>query len=133
DDDPRVAGLHRAEHFLGAGHDNISAEHKVGAARGDAYGVNIVWRIGNSNMALNRAPLLRETCHVDHANAFAFKVRGHADDSANGDDPGATDSCNDDAVRMIGERHIGRGQSWPISRHYNALTLFELCPVHSDK
>ena len=52
--------LHRAKHFLGAGHDDVAAQHKICTASGNADGVDFVRRIGNADMAVDRAAFLRE-------------------------------------------------------------------------
>ena len=92
------------------------AQHQVGAGGSDTVGVDIVRRIGDADVAVDRAALLRETGHVDHTGALAFQMRGHAHDATNGDDAGAADAGDDDAVGMIGERQARRGQRPPIRR-----------------
>ena len=60
DDHARIARLDRAQHLLVADHDDVAAEHQIGAGRGDADGVDVVRRIGDADMAVDRAALLRE-------------------------------------------------------------------------
>ncbi len=108
-------GLDRAQHLLVAGDHDVAAEHQVGAAGGDADGVDVVRRIGDADMAVDRAALLREAGHVDDADALAFQMRGHADDGADGDDAGAADAGDDDAVGMVGERQRA-ARAAPASR-----------------
>ena len=75
----RAAGLHGAEHLLVADHDDVAAEHQIGAAGGDADGVDVLRRLGDADMAVDRAALLREAGHVDDADALAFEMRRHAE------------------------------------------------------
>ena len=97
-----VARLDRAQHLLAADDDDVAAEHQVGAAGGDADGVDVVGRVGDADVAVDRAALLREAGHVDDADALAFEMRGHAEDGADGDDAGAADAGDDDAVGVVG-------------------------------
>src|SRR5262249_49698277 len=69
-----------------------------GAPRRDADGVDILRALGNAHMTEDRASLLREAGHVDHSNALAFEMGGHAEDAADGDDAGAADTGDDDVV-----------------------------------
>src|SRR5262245_14128539 len=103
-DNPRNSSFHRAKYFLGADNDNVSTQNQVGAARCDAYGMNIRRRIGDANMARDRAALLRQTCHIDDADALAFEMRRHSDDGSNRNNSGSANSRDDDSVRMIEKR-----------------------------
>ena len=94
------AGLHRAQHLLVAGHHDVAAEHEVGAAGRDADGVDVLGPLGDADVAVDRAALLREARHVDDADALAFEMRRHAEDGADGDDAGAADAGDDDAVGL---------------------------------
>ena len=124
DDHAGIARLDRAQNALVAGDDNIAAQHQIGAGRGDADGVNVVRRIGDADMAVDRAAFLREAGHVDDADALALKMRRHADDGADGDDAGAADAGDDDAVRMIDQRDGRRGQSRPVLPAQRRFRLF---------
>ncbi len=83
------------KHLLGAGHDEVAAEHEVGLAGRDADRVDLVRRPGDADMAEHGAALLGEAGHVDHAAALAFEMRGHAEDGADRDDAGAADAVDD--------------------------------------
>ena len=133
DDDAGVARFDGAQHFLGAGDDAVAAEHEIGAAGGDADGVNFFRRIGDADVAVHRAALLREAGHVDHAGALAFEMRGHADDGADGDDAGAADAGDDDAVGMIGQRQLRIGQRRPVSGCATLSPFFSLAPCTVTK
>ena len=50
-----------------------------------------------------------------------------------GDDAGAADAGDDDAVGMVGERQAGRGQRRPVLRLGHALAALELGAVHGDE
>ena len=49
----------------------------------------------------HRAVLLRQARHVEHRDALAFEVRRHAEDLADGDDAGAADAGDEDAVGRV--------------------------------
>src|SRR5262249_5552605 len=112
---PRVPLLDRTQHLLGPDHDNVAAQHKVRAGGCNTDRVNIVGSIGDADIAKDGPALLREARHVDDANAFAFKMRRHAEDRAAGYDPGATDAGENDAVRMIDQRDVRLGKARPIA------------------
>src|SRR6185312_2845890 len=81
----------------------------------------------------NRATFLREAGHVDDADALAFQMRGHADDGADGDDAGAADAGDDDAVGMISERCGWLRQRRPVFRLGDALAFLQFRAVHGDE
>src|SRR6185312_5568166 len=112
---------------------DVAAEHEVGAGRSDTDGVNVVCAVGDANVAVDRAALLREAGHVDDADALAFKMRGHADDSADGDNAGAADTGDDDAAGMIDQRHARRRQRRPVRRLGDALAFLEPGAVYGDE
>ncbi len=82
------------------GHDHVAAQHQVGAAGGDAHGVEILGLGREADMAHHRAVLLREAREVEDGTALAFEVRRHADQRADGDDAGAADAGHQDAVGL---------------------------------
>ena len=98
DDHVGLAGLDGAEHLLVAGDHDVAAEHEVGRRRRDADGVDVLGVVGDAHVAVDRAALLGEAGHVDHADALAFEMRRHAEDAADGDDAGAADAGDDDVV-----------------------------------
>ena len=54
----------------------------------------------DAHMAHHRAVLLRQAGEVEDGAALAFEVRGHADQRADGDDAGAADAGDQDAVGL---------------------------------
>ena len=72
------AGLDRGENLARAGDDDVAAEHEIGATGGNADGVDVLGLFGEADIAEHRAALLREPGHVEHADAAAFEMRGHA-------------------------------------------------------
>ena len=54
---------------------------------------------GDLEMGDDRAVLLRQADHVDHAAALALDMRRHAENMADGDDAGAADAGDDDRPR----------------------------------
>ena len=75
------AGLHGGQHLLVAGDHDVAAEHEIGARRA---ATRMAWMssglLGDADVAVDRAALLREAGHVDDADALAFEMRRHAED-----------------------------------------------------
>ena len=128
-----MARLDGAEHLLVAGDHAVAAKYQIGAGRRHADGVDLLRRVGDADVAVDGAALLREAGHVDDAGALAFQMRRHADDGPDGDDSGAADAGDDDAVGVIGQRKLRIGQRRPVLRHGDALAFFELGAVHGDE
>src|SRR5262249_47597358 len=108
------AVLDRGEHLLVAGHYDVAAEHQLGAAGRDADGVDVLGTSRDAHVAVDRAALLRQPGHVEHADALALEVRGHAENATDGDDAGAADAGDDDVVGLpdrrqlrLRQRHLG--------------------------
>src|ERR1700722_16291045 len=57
-------------------------------------------------MAHHRAVLLRQPADVEHGAAFAFEMRGHAEERAERDDAGTADAGDEDAVRPLQRRRF---------------------------
>ncbi len=72
DQDARATVLDGADHFLAADHGNITADDEIGAAGGDANGVDVLEMIGDANIAVDGATLLRQARHVDDAEPLAL-------------------------------------------------------------
>ena len=104
DDKSCLVAAHGGEHFLGAGDDEVAAEHQIGFAGGDSDGVNILGLCANLDMAVDGAAFLREARHVDRAAALAFKMRRHAQNGADGDNTGAADPGDEDAIGFGADR-----------------------------
>ncbi len=60
------------------------------------------------DMAVDRAALLREAGHVDHAAAVALEMRGHAEESADRHDTRAADAGDDDRIGLVANLPRGR-------------------------
>ena len=95
---PVSFAAHGGEHFLRAGDDKVAAEHQIGFARRDPDRVNILRLGANLDMAIDGAAFLREAGHVDRAAALAFKMRGHAQNGADGDNAGAADPGHENPI-----------------------------------
>ena len=89
--------------------------------------------LGEAHVAENGAALLRETRHVEHADALAFKMRRHAENAADGDDAGAADAGDDDVVGLLDRRQLRIGQHRQIMIGGDALALFQLGAMHRDE
>ena len=123
----------RRQHLLVAGDHDVAAEHEIGAAGGDADGVDVVRLVRDADVAVDRAALLREAGHVDDADALAFEMRRHAEHRADGDDAGAADAGDDDAVGLADRRqHRIRG-SGKSAAAATASRFFRLCAVHGHE
>ena len=72
--------------------------------------------VGDADVAVDRAALLREAGHVDDADALALEMRRHAEHAADGDDAGAADAGDDDAVGLadLRQRRLGQRRPHPI-------------------
>ena len=64
-------------------------------------------------MAVDRAALLGETGHVEHADSLAFEMRRHAENAADGDHAGAADPGDDDVVGLPDRRQCRLRQRRP--------------------
>ena len=89
--------------------------------------------IGDTDMAVDRPAFLREAGHIDDADTLAFKMRGHPEDSADGDNTGSADAGDNDAVGMIDQRHRRRRQGAPGVRFGCHLACLQPRAVHGDK
>src|SRR6185437_17141246 len=118
---------------FGSGHHAVAAKHEIGAAGSDTNGVNFIRCIGDSDVAVDRAALLREAGHVDDAGALAFQMRGHADDGADSDNAGAADAGDDDAVGMISQRKARAWQRRPVRRLGHAFALLKLRAMYGNE
>src|SRR5258708_39150542 len=63
-------------------------------------------------MTQDRAALLGHADLVEHGDALALEMRGHADKGADRDDPGAADPGDEDAVGLVerGQGGLGEGR-----------------------
>ena len=95
-----LAVLHGGQHLLVAGDHDVAAEHEIGAAGRDPDGVDVFRPLGDAHVAVDRAALLGEARHVEHADALALEMRRHAEDAADGDDTGAADAGDDDVIGL---------------------------------
>ena len=111
-----LAVLDRGEHLLVAGHHDVAAEHEIGAAGRNPDGVDVLRPLGDAHVAVDRAALLREARHVEHADALALEMGRHAEDAADGDDAGAADAGDDDVVglpdRAAASAPAAAAESW---------------------
>ena len=104
DDRARRARLDPRQRVGGRRHHHVAAEHEVGAAGGDAHGVEVLGPGRDADVAHHRAVLLREAGEVEHRAALAFEMRRHADQRADVIDAGAADAGDQDAVGLVERR-----------------------------
>ena len=101
-----LAVLDRRQHLLVADDDDVAAQHQIGAGGRDADGVNVLRALGDAHVAVDRAALLGEAGHVEHADALALEMRRHAENAADGDDAGAADAGDDDVISAVDRRQL---------------------------
>src|SRR4030095_6455137 len=102
--------LHLGELLVAHAGQNVAGENQLGFAGGDPRRVNILGIVGDAHIRDDRTGLLRKSGHVEHAAAFAFEMRGHAEQRADRDDAGPADAGDDDAVRFGSRNRHGIGQ-----------------------
>ncbi|KAF1853937.1 hypothetical protein Lal_00005148 [Lupinus albus] len=131
DDGAGAAGGHLRQAVARRRDDQVAAQHRVGPAGGDADGVDVLRRVGDADVAGDRAALLRQPGHVEHADALALDVGGHAEQRADGDDAGAADAGDIQAPGLVEGRDDGGGQGGPIGRlRGGRLRLAQLPTFH---
>ena len=106
----RVVGLDGLEHLVGGRHDQIAAEHEVGARDARADRMDVVRRLGNAHVAGNRAALLREPRHVDRAEALALEVRRLAEHGRQRHHAGAAHARHQHGVGCSIDGSFGSGR-----------------------
>ena len=104
DDEAGGAAAHGGEHLLGAGDHEVASENEIGIARRDPDRVDVLLALREAHMAVDRAALLGEAGHVDHAATLVLEMGRHAENRADGDDARAADAGHDDRVSLLGER-----------------------------
>ena len=82
-------------------------EQQPRAAGGDAHRMDRLGPPGDPDMAVDGTAFLREPGHVEHGDALAFEMRGHAEQGPDGDDAGAADAGDENAVGLR-ERRLHR-------------------------
>ncbi len=113
------APLAHARQRLGAGGDDgVAAQDQVRGRRAHARGQDILLARADEHMAPGGAALLRQARRILRHHAFAFDVRSHPQQLADGDDPGTADARHHDAPgrraraqlrqRWLGQRRQGR-------------------------
>jgi hypothetical protein len=73
------------------------------------------------------AALLRQAGHVEHGDALAVEVGGHADQGADGDHAGAADAGDEDAVGLGEARGSRLGQVGEGGRRRQRLAAAQRC------
>ncbi len=103
--DVGAAFAHARQGFAVGGDDRVAAENQLGLGRADAGGDDLLRVIRDQHMAPGRAAFLRQPGGVLRDHALALDMRGHAEQLADGDNAGAADTGDDDAVAAAA-RHI---------------------------
>src|SRR5207244_7580791 len=107
-------------------HHHVAAEYEIALAGRNANGVDILRALGDTDMAVDRAALLREAGLIDDADTLAFEVRRHAEHAADGHDPGAADAGDDDRIGLRDRGLHGFGERRQVCRRFNGLAALEL-------
>jgi hypothetical protein len=133
DDGLRAAGRCLGQGILGDGDDDVAAEDQPCLAGGDARRMQLLLAVGEAHVGHHGAALLRQAGHVEHGDALAFEVGGHAEQGADGDHAGAADAGDEDAVG-IGEAGGGRlGQRRrPAGLGRQRLAAAHAAAMHGD-
>ncbi len=105
DRDEGAAFAHARQGFAVGSDDGVAAENQFGLGRADPGGDDLLRVIRDQHMAPGRAAFLRQPGGVLRDHALALDVRGHAEQLADGDNAGAADTRDDDAVAAAA-RHI---------------------------
>ena len=88
------------------------------------------------DMAEDRAALLCQPGHVDHATAKPLDMGCHAEDGTNGDNAGAADAIDQNAKGPLRRNlaPLGLRQGRPLRlQHRPGRSLFDARPRHGDK
>ena len=117
--------LHLRERFVAHAGEDVAPEHKLRFAGGDARCVKLFGRVGDPHVRNDGAIFLRESRHVEHADAFAFDMRRHADQRTDRDDARAADARHQNAVRLVRRRMCGIGERGKVCR----FCLFRLAQL----
>src|SRR5437763_1962003 len=94
----RASRRHLGDRVRARRDDEVTANDEIGAAGIDARGRQCACTGRELHVRHDRAVLLREAGHVEHRYAFAFEMRRHGEDLADGDHAGAADSGDEHAV-----------------------------------
>ena len=96
---------------LGRGSDDdVAGEQGIGLLGVDAHLMQPLRHIGQAHKAQYRPTLLCEAHEVEHAGAFALKMRRHGDHRANGDHASAAHAGYQQVVRGIPAMRRGQRQ-----------------------
>ena len=81
-------------------HHQVDAQQQPGAACGDPHRMEVLCLLRDADVAGDGAILLGETRLVEDRGPLALEPCRRAEQRAEGDDPGAADACEQDAVRL---------------------------------
>ena len=88
-------------------HHRVAADHGISVATLDADLVDRVGRAADADVTQHGPELLREAGEVEDARPLSFQMRGHGDELAHRDNPGAA-NARDQQVEGAGEVRDGR-------------------------
>ena len=77
DDHLRAFRRHRRQGDLAARHQTIASEHEVGCTQVQLHRSDVVFRLGQANMAGHRPALLRHAELIDRRENVAFHMGAH--------------------------------------------------------
>ena len=82
-------------------------------------------------MDMDSPAFLGKSCHLHHAGGFAINMGSHRQHRANGHNPRAPDTRDDDIVGAVDHRHVGIRHIRQFNR--GGGLLFQLRARHCDK
>src|SRR4051812_16079399 len=90
-------------------------------------------RLGDTQVASNRTAFLRETGLIKHGAAFAFQMRGHADQRTDRDHAGAADAGDENIPRLFECRRELRLRQCGKIHFTAALALLHTAAMDRDE
>ena len=110
DDGRGISGFQFAHGFGAGGRHHVAADQQPCAPGGDADRVQVFRVVGDADVGINGTVLLRQSGDVEDGNAFALKMGGHGQNRADGNDPGAANSGDDNTIGIGAGGHCRFGQ-----------------------
>mmetsp|Transcript_29236 Transcript_29236/g.56592 ORF Transcript_29236/g.56592 Transcript_29236/m.56592 type:complete len:348 (+) Transcript_29236:2796-3839(+) len=128
---PRAPARGQAKRLGPRAHHQIATNQRIAFARGHADRTDILGRVCQTAMDVDRPPLLGQPCHLHHAGPFAVDMRRLRHDGADGDNAGAANAGDDNVPGTFDRRQIRHRQIRQVQRR--GCLLFHLRPFECDE